>query len=121
MYAAIDVLADKLDRSVVKHKEKRATTTPARARPRAPRRPAPLAAAMRLIIVSGLSGAGKSVALHMLEDLDYYCVDNIPAALLPFFSHTLRSRETSTAAPASASTRATRPPRSRRCRTWCAN
>ena len=34
---------------------------------------------MRLVIVSGLSGSGKSVALHMLEDLDYYCVDNIPA------------------------------------------
>ncbi|HUO82641.1 MAG TPA: RNase adapter RapZ [Gammaproteobacteria bacterium] len=37
---------------------------------------------MRLIIVSGLSGSGKSVALHMLEDLDFYCIDNIPAALL---------------------------------------
>jgi len=37
---------------------------------------------MRLIIVSGLSGSGKSVALHILEDLGYYCVDNIPAALL---------------------------------------
>lgn len=49
---------------------------------------------MRLIIVSGLSGAGKSVALHMLEDLGFYCVDNIPAALLkPFVSHTLRSSE----------------------------
>jgi UPF0042 nucleotide-binding protein len=46
---------------------------------------------MRLIIVSGLSGSGKSVALHMLEDIDYYCVDNIPAALLkPFISHTVR-------------------------------
>ena len=46
---------------------------------------------MRLIIVSGLSGSGKSVALHMLEDLDYYCVDNIPAALLkPLISHTVR-------------------------------
>jgi UPF0042 nucleotide-binding protein len=49
---------------------------------------------MRLVIVSGLSGSGKSVALHMLEDLDYYCVDNIPAGLLPMFiSHTVRSRE----------------------------
>ncbi|PZN31841.1 MAG: RNase adapter RapZ [Proteobacteria bacterium] len=49
---------------------------------------------MRLIIVSGLSGSGKSVALHMLEDLDYYCVDNIPAGLLPMFiSHTVRSPE----------------------------
>ncbi len=37
---------------------------------------------MRLIIVSGLSGSGKSVALHVLEDLGYYCVDNLPAALL---------------------------------------
>jgi UPF0042 nucleotide-binding protein len=37
---------------------------------------------MRLIIVSGLSGSGKSVALHVLEDLGYYCIDNMPAALL---------------------------------------
>lgn len=49
---------------------------------------------MRLIIVSGLSGSGKSVALHMLEDLDFYCIDNIPAALLkPFISHTVHSPE----------------------------
>ncbi|MGO9039286.1 MAG: RNase adapter RapZ [Steroidobacteraceae bacterium] len=46
---------------------------------------------MRLIIVSGLSGSGKSVALHLLEDIDFYCVDNIPAALLkPFIAHTIR-------------------------------
>ncbi|MEM1438969.1 MAG: RNase adapter RapZ [Pseudomonadota bacterium] len=38
---------------------------------------------MRIIIVSGLSGSGKSVALHVLEDLGYYSVDNIPVALLP--------------------------------------
>ena len=37
---------------------------------------------MRLIIVSGLSGSGKTVALHVLEDLDFYCIDNLPAALL---------------------------------------
>jgi UPF0042 nucleotide-binding protein len=49
---------------------------------------------MRLVLISGLSGSGKSVALHMLEDLDYYCVDNIPAGLLPMFiSHTVRSQE----------------------------
>lgn len=36
----------------------------------------------RLIMVSGLSGSGKSVALHVLEDLGYYCIDNMPAALL---------------------------------------
>jgi UPF0042 nucleotide-binding protein len=47
---------------------------------------------VRLIFVSGLSGSGKSVALHMLEDLDFYCIDNIPAALLKsFISHTVRS------------------------------
>ena len=37
---------------------------------------------MRLVIVSGLSGSGKSVALHLLEDLNFYCIDNVPAALL---------------------------------------
>ena len=37
---------------------------------------------MRLVIVSGLSGAGKSVTLHVLEDIGYYCIDNLPAALL---------------------------------------
>lgn len=37
----------------------------------------------RLIIISGLSGSGKSVALHVLEDIGYYCIDNMPAALLP--------------------------------------
>jgi len=36
-----------------------------------------------MVIVSGLSGSGKSVALHRLEDLGYYCIDNIPATLLP--------------------------------------
>ena len=37
---------------------------------------------MKLVIVSGLSGSGKSVALHTLEDLGYYCIDNLPAGLL---------------------------------------
>jgi len=49
---------------------------------------------VRLIIVSGLSGSGKSVALHQLEDIDFYCVDNIPAALLkPFIAHTVRGTD----------------------------
>jgi len=49
---------------------------------------------MRLIVVSGLSGSGKSVALDMLEDLDFYCVDNIPAGLLPgFIAYTVRTSE----------------------------
>ncbi|BAP43511.1 RNase adapter RapZ [Pseudomonas sp. 21LCFQ02] len=38
---------------------------------------------MRMIIVSGRSGSGKSTALDMLEDNGFYCVDNLPAGLLP--------------------------------------
>jgi len=49
---------------------------------------------MRLFVVSGLSGSGKSVALHMLEDVGFYCIDNIPAALLtPLISHVVRSQD----------------------------
>jgi UPF0042 nucleotide-binding protein len=40
---------------------------------------------MKLVIVSGLSGSGKTVALHTLEDEDFYCVDNLPLGLLPDF------------------------------------
>ena len=38
---------------------------------------------MRLVIVSGLSGAGKSVAINTLEDNDFYCIDNMPLSMLP--------------------------------------
>lgn len=41
---------------------------------------------MKLTIVSGLSGSGKSVVLGTLEDLGYYCIDNLPAGLLPNFA-----------------------------------
>lgn len=44
-----------------------------------------VAANPKLIIVSGMSGSGKSIALHTFEDLDFYCVDNLPAELLPEF------------------------------------
>lgn len=44
---------------------------------------------MQLIIVTGLSGSGKSVALRALEDSGYYCVDNLPAKLLPDTTHHL--------------------------------
>ena len=47
---------------------------------------------MKLIIVSGLSGSGKTVALHTLEDEDYYCVDNLPIGLLPDFVTQVRDR-----------------------------
>jgi UPF0042 nucleotide-binding protein len=43
----------------------------------------------QLIIVTGLSGSGKSVALRTLEDLGFYCVDNLPAALMPAFVEAL--------------------------------
>ncbi|HET6718778.1 MAG TPA: RNase adapter RapZ [Rhodocyclaceae bacterium] len=38
---------------------------------------------MRLIVISGLSGSGKSIALNVLEDAGFYCVDNLPSWLLP--------------------------------------
>lgn len=38
---------------------------------------------MRLVIISGRSGSGKSTALHVMEDAGFYCIDNLPAALLP--------------------------------------
>ncbi len=38
---------------------------------------------MKLVIISGRSGSGKSTALHVLEDIGYYCIDNIPAGILP--------------------------------------
>lgn len=41
---------------------------------------------MKLFIVSGTSGAGKTIALHALEDLGFYCIDNLPLALLPAFA-----------------------------------
>lgn len=46
-----------------------------------------------MLIVSGMSGSGKSGALHTLEDLGYYCVDNLPAELLPGFVRLLQASE----------------------------
>ena len=44
------------------------------------------ASAARFVVLSGLSGAGKNHALRSLEDLDYFCVDNLPIALIPAFA-----------------------------------
>jgi len=41
---------------------------------------------MNLLIVSGLSGSGKTIALQALEDLGYYCIDNLPIGMLPAFA-----------------------------------
>ncbi len=46
---------------------------------------------MKLVIVSGLSGSGKSVVLDALEDLGFYCIDNLPLALLPAFVEQISS------------------------------
>ena len=44
---------------------------------------------MRFVIVTGMSGAGKSTALKMLEDMGYFCVDNLPIALVTKFGEML--------------------------------
>ena len=40
---------------------------------------------MKLVILTGMSGAGKSTALKMMEDIGFYCVDNLPTPLLEKF------------------------------------
>ena len=46
---------------------------------------------MKLIVISGVSGSGKSTALNVLEDLGYYCIDNLPVGLLPAFAEQMHS------------------------------
>jgi len=46
---------------------------------------------MSFLIVSGLSGSGKSIALQALEDIGFYCIDNLPAGLLPHFAEQLKT------------------------------
>ena len=41
---------------------------------------------MEFVIISGLSGAGKSKAASFMEDMDFFCVDNLPAPLIPKFA-----------------------------------
>ena len=47
---------------------------------------------MNIVIISGLSGSGKSIALHALEDMDYYCIDNLPVGLLDAFACEIREQ-----------------------------
>ncbi len=54
---------------------------------------------MELILISGLSGSGKSVALHLLEDAGYYCVDNLPVAMLTLLVRMLKEEAISKVAP----------------------
>jgi RNase adapter protein RapZ len=51
--------------------------------------------AMELILISGLSGSGKSVALHLLEDAGYYCVDNLPVVMLTVLVRMLKEENIS--------------------------
>ena len=48
---------------------------------------------MKLAIISGLSGSGKTVALHTLEDEGFYCVDNLPLGLLPGFTEQVMNNQ----------------------------
>jgi len=48
---------------------------------------------MKLIILSGRSGSGKTVALHALEDQEFYCIDNLPLSMLPQLVEKVRSHE----------------------------
>ena len=48
------------------------------------------AAGARFIVVTGLSGSGKSQAIRALEDLGYFCVDNMPTTLIPTFAQLTR-------------------------------
>lgn len=50
---------------------------------------------MRIVLITGISGSGKSVALNVLEDAGYYCVDNLPPDLLPALVTTLGDEGTS--------------------------
>lgn len=51
---------------------------------------------MNLIIVSGMSGSGKSIALHLLEDMGYYCIDNLPISMLPSLIKEFNSKTSET-------------------------
>ncbi|RYE96546.1 MAG: RNase adaptor protein RapZ, partial [Oxalobacteraceae bacterium] len=44
---------------------------------------------MHIVLITGISGSGKSVALNVLEDAGYYCVDNLPPALLTALVNTV--------------------------------
>ncbi|MBQ0728653.1 MAG: RNase adapter RapZ [Thalassolituus oleivorans] len=48
---------------------------------------------MRLVVISGRSGSGKSSALHVLEDLGFYCIDNLPIGLLPALAEQANGNE----------------------------
>ncbi len=52
-----------------------------------------MAQAIRMLIITGMSGAGKTVAVQCLEDMGFFCVDNLPPALIPKFSELVRQSD----------------------------
>ena len=48
---------------------------------------------MRFVIVTGMSGAGRSTALKILDDMGYYCADNLPISLLPMFAQLMNDNQ----------------------------
>ena len=68
---------------------RRPTATITRKR-RAPRPPKPARGTRRFVILTGLSGSGKSHAIRALEDLGYFCVDNLPTLLIPTMAELAR-------------------------------
>jgi UPF0042 nucleotide-binding protein len=87
---------------MTKRRQSRAGTTrrsPARKTtksvvPRSRARDVALSPAHRFIVLTGLSGAGKSQAMRALEDLGYFCVDNLPITLLPIFAELTQRPDT---------------------------
>src|SRR5690606_20186148 len=51
---------------------------------------------LKLVIITGMSGAGKTVAVQSFEDLGYFCVDNLPPALLPKFLELMKENKQKT-------------------------
>ncbi|MEE9596600.1 MAG: RNase adapter RapZ [Acidiferrobacterales bacterium] len=51
---------------------------------------------MSFFIITGLSGSGKSIALQALEDMGFYCIDNLPAAMIPHFARQITDANTET-------------------------
>ena len=41
---------------------------------------------MEFVVITGMSGAGKTQASHVMEDMGYYCIDNMPSAMIPYFA-----------------------------------
>jgi RNase adapter protein RapZ len=64
----------------------RRRTTRKAARPRRPVAPPPVRGTRRFVILTGLSGAGKTQAIRALEDLGYFCIDNLPTLLMPMMA-----------------------------------